>query len=81
MTAIEFEKLKNDIANTKTEIARAEGRMSTLLSNLKDKYGVCNVKEAKEKMEELLTSINGMKDKQRTIWEQMDKIIKENNLG
>lgn len=45
--------LKNEIDTAKTKISEAKGKLSYLLTQLKDQYGCKTVKEAEEKIEEM----------------------------
>jgi len=58
-----YRRLKRDVENAKTEAEQAKGALTQITIQLKDEFGVSNLKEAKEALAELEAKRDKAKEK------------------
>lgn len=72
MDTREFERIKNIISKAELDSAKAQGKIDSIKSNWKEKYGTDDIDEIKKIYENQIEEIEKLEEKMGELW---DKIV------
>ena len=72
---LKLKRLQREIGEIQTNRARLEGKKEQMMNDLKTKFGVSNLTEAKKKLSEFEKELDSCNTKVENVIEKMEKVV------